>query len=48
MTYNVYNHEFRQIGTVVAASDEAAFSTAKKKWPFVFGLMVERADGQST
>jgi len=44
VVYNVYNDEFRQIGTVIAASSEAAFNIAKKKWPYTFGLMVEPAD----
>lgn len=40
-TYIVYNMYFTPIGKVEANSAEEAFSAAKKKWPFVWGLMVE-------
>ena len=41
MIYNVYDHNFVPIGTIRADSAHDAFIAAKKRWPFVVGIMVE-------
>jgi hypothetical protein len=41
--YLVFNSDFVQIGYVLADTADAALGYAKRKWPFVWGLMVEEA-----
>lgn len=40
MTYQVFEHDFVLLGTVTAATPEAAFAAAKRKYRNAAALMV--------